>query len=109
MNEENWNMPVNNPRSSMKIGELSVDIVGAINAPIITFDVAPTYQAPHGNVGVTLVAFIASPTETSTPITEGRVTAILRTSREGAMSLIDSLQKALLTLAPAPNSDGPKN
>ncbi|MBR0868911.1 hypothetical protein JQ633_00965 [Bradyrhizobium tropiciagri] len=98
-----------NVKPAMTIAGEIVEVSGGDSAPIIFFDTVPAGQTPQGMIGATLVAVTAAPGAEGGVILQARTVAVLRTTVQGAQSLISSLQNGLLALAPVENPEGKAN
>lgn len=92
---------------SEAIGERpGMTVVDAASAPFVYFEEAPALGHVNGLIRITLSAERVVLNK-GTPVGEQVVTGYLRTNIQGARSLIDALQGALLMAQPVEKPEGP--
>lgn len=86
-----------------------VPVEGVIEAPVIFFEVCPTFGNNGGLINVMLATGMVVPSEDGNVRTRVRAVAHLRMTAASAVGLRDIIDKALLIGAPVENPDGKAN
>jgi hypothetical protein len=89
--------------------QLFVPVEGMIEAPIVYFEVCPTFGNNGGLINVMLAAALIELAPNDRVATRIKAVAHLRTTAGAAANLRDTIDKALLMGAPVENPEGPAN